>query len=292
MKIWILSSDSEIASTKRLLKALSKSRIETEVLNPLEIHFEFGRKGSSFFHSGKKLYLPEAVLPRLGWKSLAYGLRLCRAFQSAGLPVINSVESLEKASDKLLSLQIFHQRGLPIPQTRFSPLTANSEWQLFPKEKSHVFKTLQGSQGFGVTWQKTKAQSLAQVDAYRTVEVPFLVQETISESQGQDIRAFVIDDQIVGAMKRKGPPGELRSNLHQGGKAQSTVLTEKEKDLVLAATRSLGLYYSGVDFLRTKKGPLLLEANPSPGFEGISRACKKDLAEVLMTSLIAKLKSV
>lgn len=285
MKIWILSSDSSIASTKRLLKATRQSRHETEVLNPLEIQFEFGHKGSSFFIKGKKKPVPDLVLPRLGWKSLSYGLRLCRALQAAGVAVVNSAESLEKASDKLLSLQIFFQLGLPLPQTRYSPLSLKSDLQIFAKTDSHVFKTLRGSQGFGVTWQTNRAQSLAQADAYRTAEVPFLVQELITESMGEDVRALVIGNKVVAAIKRKGPPQELRSNLHQGGQAQKTKLSDEEISLALAATQGLGLFYSGVDFLRTKKGPLLLEANPTPGFDGISRTLGQDLAQVFLASL-------
>lgn len=288
MKILVLSSDSEIASTKRLLEALKKSHPETEVLNPNQIHFEFGAKGTSFFHSGKKLARYDLVLPRLGWGSMEYGLHLARAFESAGIQVINSAESLTKATHKLLCLQIFQTHRLPIPQTRFSALTLETKNQLFQKTRKAVFKTLQGSQGFGVTWALNSAQAQAQVDAYRTAKAPFLIQELIEESSGEDIRAFVIDGEIVAAMKRTANQDELRSNLHQGGKAQSAKLSQQEQKLVLAATKSLGLTYAGVDFLRSKKGPLLLEANPFPGFDGISKACKMNVAGLLTEKLFTK----
>lgn len=285
MKIWILSSDSEIASTKSLVTALQNSHHETEVLNPISLHFEFGRKGLQIFQAGKKLSLPDLILPRLGWQSLSYGLRLCRALEISETRILNSPESFEKSSDKLLSLQILSLHQIPVPQTRFSPLTLKSEWQIFKNSDAHVFKTLQGSQGFGVTWQNQRSQSLAQVDAYRTVQSPFLVQELIKESQGEDVRAFVINGEIVASMKRRAPRGELRSNLHQGGKAVRTELSKKEKQLVLQTAEVLGLYYAGIDFLRSQKGPLILEANASPGFEGISQASKQDIAAVFAESL-------
>ena len=186
-----------------------------------------------------------------------------------------------------MSLQIFHGLELPVPQTRFTPLNLRSDLHLLEKSKKHVFKTLHGSQGFGVTWQETKAQSQAQVDAYRTIRSPFLVQELIEDSVGEDIRAFVIQGEVKASMKRKSLGQDLRSNLHQGGSAKPVRLTALEKDLVLSATEGLGLFYAGVDFLRTKNGPLLLEANPSPGFEGISKTCRVDLAEELVQALLA-----
>jgi ribosomal protein S6--L-glutamate ligase len=287
MKILILSSDSSTAASKSLVECFSKSQHETDVLNPLEIHFEFGRNRTSFFHLGAERKLPQIVLLRLGWKSLAYGLRIGRFFESAGCRVVNSPDSVAKASDKLTSLQIFQKEGLAIPQTRFAHPTLKSEWHLAPNQEKYVFKTLKGSQGFGVTWQKSQAQAQAQVDAYRTLRATFLTQELVTESEGQDIRAFVIDGQVVASMKRQGPAGDLRSNLHQGGKATKIEISPAEKELALKACKSLGLYYAGVDFMRSTQGPLLLEANPSPGFEGINQACEINVAQKLMERLLA-----
>jgi len=286
MKIWILSSDSTIASTKRLLEAFSRSRFETEVLNPLELHIEFGRNRATCFHLGRERTLPDLVLLRLGWKSLAYGLRMGRFFESAGVRVLNSSESVARASDKLTSLQIFHQMKMPIPLTNFAHTTLKSEFHLLSdNSESHVFKTLKGSQGFGVTWQTTRTQSQAQVDAYRTLRASFLSQELVSESQGQDVRAFVINGKVVAAMQRQAPNGDLRSNLHQGGHAEVTRLNPTETKLVTQTCEALGLFYAGVDFLRSKDGPLLLEANPSPGFEGISQTCSTDVAGIFAQNL-------
>jgi ribosomal protein S6--L-glutamate ligase len=286
MKIWILSSDSGIASTKRLLEAFSRSRFETEVLNPLELHIEFGQNRTTCFHLGKERALPDLVLLRLGWKSLAYGIRMGRFFESAGVRVLNSSESVARASDKLTSLQIFHQMKLPIPLTNFAHTTLKSEFHLLSnQDESHVFKTLKGSQGFGVTWQTTRAQSQAQVDAYRTLRASFLSQELISESQGKDVRVFVINGKAVAAMQRHAPRGDLRSNLHQGGHAEITSLNRGETKLVTQACEALGLFYAGVDFLRSDDGPLLLEANPSPGFEGISQTCSVDITNILIENL-------
>lgn len=278
MKIWLLSSDSSTASLKRLVESFHKSQCETEIFDPLELHFEFGRNRTTCFHKGQELELPDLALLRLGWQSLSYGLRVGRFLESAGCRVLNSPSSVSLASDKLSSLQLFHSAELPVPQTAFAHRTLKSEWHLLPDHQQHVLKTLRGSQGFGVTWQTERQQAMAQVDAYRTVRAAFLAQELVAESAGRDVRAFVVGGEIVAAMERTGTPGDLRSNLHQGGKATRVELSAEEKRIALKACESLGLFYSGVDFLRTSKGPLLLEANPSPGFDGISQVCEVDVA--------------
>lgn len=288
--MWILSSDSQIASTKRLLEAAQRSRIETEVLNPLELSIEFGRNRATCFHKGRKLSLPDLVILRLGWKSLAYGIRMGRFFESAGVKVFNSSASVALASDKLSTLQVFYQQKLPIPRTHFAHPTLKSELHLLQDSEKHVFKTLKGSQGFGVTWQRTLAQSQAQIDAYRTLRASFLSQELVEESAGNDVRAFVINGKVAAAMVRKGPVGDLRSNLHQGGKAVATDLSDAEESLVKKAAQALGLFYSGVDFLRTSAGPLLLEANPTPGLEGISKVCDVDIAHGLIQEISGAMK--
>lgn len=252
----------------------------------MQLHFEFGRETFTCFQMGRKLSLPDLVLLRLGWKSLAYGLRVGRFLESAGCLVVNTPDSVAMASDKLTSLQVFSQHQLPVPRTRFAHPTLASEFHLLPDAEAHVFKTLKGSQGFGVTWQQTRAQSQAQVDAYRTLRAGFLSQELVAESSGQDVRAFVVDGKVVAAMQRQGPKGDLRSNLHQGGKAMRVQLSDDENEMAIQACQALGLFYAGVDFVRTKSGPLLLEANPSPGFEGISQVCETDVAAQFVSSLL------
>jgi ribosomal protein S6--L-glutamate ligase len=287
MKSWILSSDSKIASTKRLVRALQNSKYETEVLNPLDLHFEFGRQGPRLYLKGQlRKDLPDLVWPRLGWGPLEVGCRLAAFFEMIRIPVINSSQSIREASDKLLSLQLLTQEGLPIPQTRSTPLGLASEFHLFESRDAHVFKTLQGSQGFGVSWQMTRSQSQALIDTFRTAQTAVLVQELVQESFGEDVRAFVIQETVVTAIHRRGSREDLRSNLHQGGTAQMTTLSPQETELVLKASQVFGATYAGVDFLRTSEGPLLLEVNPCPGFQGISDATGLDLAQVLVNSLI------
>jgi ribosomal protein S6--L-glutamate ligase len=290
MKLLLLSSDSEIASTKALVSAAKEHNLDVEVVNPLEIHFEFSSRGvsqkSTFYVKSKKLIKPDLVLPRLGWKTSAHGLRVAHAFAACGIPVVNSPESLRKASDKLECLMEFHAAELPHPLTKFAFSGIDSKFHLLPKNKKQVFKLLSGSQGFGVTLTETLPQAQAQADSFRNIPTEFFTQEFLSEVKQGDYRAFVIDGKVVAAMKRKPAPGDFRANLHQGAKAFRTELTKKEIQIAERASQTLGLYYAGIDFIRTARGPLLLEANAFPGFEGISQITRIDVASLLIQSLI------
>jgi ribosomal protein S6--L-glutamate ligase len=285
MKSWILSSDSEIASTKRLLAALERHGLETEVLNPLELSFEFGRQGPRLFQRGIPVRSwPELVWPRLGWSTLEHGLRVSQFLESHQIPVINSSQSLRETSDKLLCLQILQQAEIPLPQTRFAHSSRPTEEHLFPQAESQVLKSLCGSQGFGVTWQTSRPQSRAALDSFRNLQSPILVQELVQESFGSDIRVLVAGGKALAAIRREGAKGDLRSNLHQGGQAAPIELTDLEKTLALRACETLGLFYAGVDFLRSSQGPLMIEVNPCPGFEGISKVTNQDWAEAVVAS--------
>jgi ribosomal protein S6--L-glutamate ligase len=290
MKLLLLSSDSEIASTKALLKAAEKHGLDVEVANPLEIHFEFSSRGSkkssTFYVKSKKLARPDLVLPRLGWKTMAYGLRVAQAFSAGGIPVVNSPESIHRASDKLGCLMEFHLADLPHPLSKFAFSGLDSKFHLLPKKNNQqVFKLLSGSQGFGVTLTESEAQARALADAYRNIPTEFFTQEFLSEVRRGDHRAFVIDGKVVAAMKRKPAPGDFRANLHQGAKAFRTELTKKEIQTAERAAQTLGLSYAGIDFIRTSRGSLLLEANAFPGFEGISQVSRTDVASLLLASL-------
>lgn len=295
MKLLLLSSDSEIASTKALLSAAKLHNLDVEVASPLDIHFEFSSqtksrpsaRAATFYVKSKKLVKPDLVLPRLGWKTSAHGLRVVQAFAACGIPVVNSPDSIRKASEKLECLMEFHAAGLPHPLSKFAFSGVDSKFHLLPpKNKKQVFKLLSGSQGFGVTLTETLPQAQAQADSFRNIPTEFFTQEFLSEVKKGDYRAFVIDGKVVAAMKRKPAPGDFRANLHQGAKAFRTELTKKEIQMAELASQRLGLYYAGIDFIRTSRGPLLLEANAFPGFEGISQVSRTDVAGLLIQSLI------
>ena len=155
-----------------------------------------------------------------------------------------------------------------------------------------VVKLLSSSQGKGVVLAETKKAAEALVDAFRGLDAHFLVQEFIKESSGTDIRCFVIDGKVVGAMKRTAQPGEFRSNLHQGGTAVKIKITKDERRSAIKAAKVLKLNVAGVDLLRSDTGPKILEVNSSPGLHGIEKATGKDIATIIIQSIEANVRSV
>ena len=116
------------------------------------------------------------------------------------------------------------------------------------------------------------------IEAFRGLYANFLVQEYIRESKGADIRCFVVGGKVVAAMQRQARDGEFRSNLHRGGTATKIKPSKAEIDTALRAARTMGLNIAGVDLLRSRRGPLVLEVNSSPGLEGIEATTGIDIA--------------
>jgi ribosomal protein S6--L-glutamate ligase len=184
-----------------------------------------------------------------------------------------------RSRDKLRSLQLLAKAGIGMPKTAFASLPKDIDNVINQVGGSPVvIKLLEGTQGIGVILAETRNSAKSVIEAFLGVEVNILVQEFIAEAKGADFRAFIVDGQIVGAMKRQGAEGDFRSNLHRGGKATLVELTPLEKSTAIKAAKKLGLSIAGVDMLRSKRGPLVMEVNSSPGLEGIEFATQVDIA--------------
>jgi ribosomal protein S6--L-glutamate ligase len=195
--------------------------------------------------------------------------------------VFSTLESqaLVRSRDKLRSLQLLAKAGLGMPKTAFASSPKNIDDVLNQVGGAPVvIKLLEGTQGIGVILAETRNSAKSVIEAFLDVEVNILVQEFIAEAKGADIRAFVVDGQIVGAMRRQGAEGDFRSNLHRGGTASLLELSPEEKLTAIKAVKKLGLVIAGVDMLQSARGPLVMEVNSSPGLEGIEGATKVDIA--------------
>jgi ribosomal protein S6--L-glutamate ligase len=183
-------------------------------------------------------------------------------------------------------LQIMARDGVGLPVTAFANSTSRTDAILeMVGGAPVVIKLLEGTQGIGVVLAETHKSAKSVIEAFHGVNINILVQEFIGESEGRDIRAFVIGRKIVAAMERSGPEGDFRSNLHRGGTAAVVTLSAAERATALKATSSMGLNVAGVDLLRSKKGPVVMEVNSSPGLEGIEGASKVDVALGIITFL-------
>ncbi|MGB0390842.1 MAG: 30S ribosomal protein S6--L-glutamate ligase [Salibacteraceae bacterium] len=280
MKIAILSRNANLYSTKRLIEAAEKRKHEVIVLDHLKCVIELEKKKPSIFYNGTYITDIDAIIPRIGASVTFYGTAVVRQFEMMGVFSSVKSQSLVNSRDKLRSLQIMARAGVGLPKTVFTNYT---------KDVNHIIesvggapliiKLLEGTQGLGVVLAETHNAANSVIEAFNGLKARVIAQEFVKEAGGADIRAFVVDGHVVGAMKRQGKKGEFRSNLHRGGSAEVIELTDEEELTAIKAARAIGLGVAGVDMLQSSKGPLVLEVNSSPGLEGIELATKKDIAK-------------
>lgn len=279
MKIAILSRNPKLYSTRRLVEAGEQRGHEMHVVDHLKCVLAIESGKPHIFYKGKELPEFNAVIPRIGASVTFYGAAVVRQFEQ--MKIFSTVESqaLVRSRDKLRSLQLLAQAGVGMPKTAFAsnPKDIDSLLDTIGGAPC-VIKLLEGTQGIGVILAETYKSAKSVVEAFMDLEANILAQEFIKEAGGADIRAFIVDGQIVGAMKRQGAEGEFRSNLHRGGKAQLIELSPIEKATAMKSAKKLGLSIAGVDMLQSSRGPLVMEVNSSPGLEGIEGATKVDIA--------------
>jgi ribosomal protein S6--L-glutamate ligase len=279
MRLAILSRNPSLYSTKRLVEAAQKRGHEVLVLDHLKCTVIIEEGKPAILYEGKPVGKIDAIIPRIGASVTFYGAAIVRQFEI--MEVFSAVKSqaIVRSRDKLRSLQILSKSGIGLPKTAFvyNPEHIDEVMQQVGGAPI-VIKLLEGTQGIGVVLAETKKAAKSVIEAFHGLEANFLIQEFIKESGGADIRAFVVDGKVVGAMKRQGKEGEFRSNLHRGGEGTKIRLSELEKNTALKAAKALGLSIAGVDMLQSKRGPLILEVNSSPGLEGIEKTTQKDIA--------------
>jgi ribosomal protein S6--L-glutamate ligase len=283
MKIAILSRNPNLYSTRRLVEAGQQRKHEVLIVDHTKCDLIIEKKNPVIIYRGKKLENVDAVIPRIGASVTFYGTAVVRQFEM--MKVFTSIESqaLLRSRDKLRSLQILSRAGLGLPKTVFTNYSRNvKEIVKAAGGAPVVVKLLEGTQGLGVVLAETDNAAESVIDAFNGLKVRVIVQEFIAEAKGADIRAFVVDGVVVGAMKRQAKKGEFRSNLHRGGTAMVIDLTEEEENAALKAARVMGLGICGVDMLQSAHGPLILEVNSSPGLEGIEKATGKNIAKSII----------
>lgn len=279
MKIAVLSRNPNLYSTKRLLEAIIAKGHEGVVIDHLKCDIIIDDAGPAIYYNGSKLEDIDAIIPRIGASVTFYGTAVVRQFEM--MKTFSAVSSLAitRSRDKLRSLQILSRSGLSMPKTAFTNFSKQENQVLkLVGDAPMVIKLLEGTQGLGVVLAESNKAAKSVVEAFEGLKARVILQEYIEEAGGADIRAFVVDGEVVGAMKRQGKEGEFRSNLHRGGSAKVIKLKRAEKTAALKAAEAMGLAIAGVDMLQSKRGPLILEVNSSPGLEGIENATNIDIA--------------
>jgi ribosomal protein S6--L-glutamate ligase len=254
--------------------------IKLDGKNP-EMHYRGGRILNDF----------DAIIPRIRPNITFYACALTRHFEAIGVYTQNSASSITKSRDKLYSLQLLINNGLPIPTTGFanSPLDTNDLIKMVGGAPL-IVKLLEGTQGKGVVLAETKKAAESLINAFKSLHANILVQQFIKEADGKDIRCFVINGKVVESIMRTAAPGEFRANIHMGGTAQKIKITPEEKRIAILAAKTMNLKVAGVDIIRGQNGPLLLEVNSSPGLEGIEGVSNKDIAGLMIEAIEKELK--
>ncbi|RZS99409.1 30S ribosomal protein S6--L-glutamate ligase [Aquimarina brevivitae] len=283
MNIKILSRSSKLYSTDAIVQAAIKRKHNIQVIDPLKCDIVIEKRKPEIYYQGKKLDHVDAVIPRIGASITFYGTAVVRQFEMMNVFTTVESQALVRSRDKLRSLQILSKAGLGLPKTVFTNYGRDVSGVI-----EHVggapliIKVLEGTQGLGVVLAETNKAAESVIEAFNGLQARVIVQEYIKEAKGADIRVFVVDGHVVGAMKRQGKEGEFRSNLHRGGTASVIELSDEEENAAIKAARAMRLGIAGVDLLQSERGPLILEVNSSPGLEGIEKATGKDIAKSII----------
>ncbi|SUB64371.1 Alpha-aminoadipate--lysW ligase lysX [Plesiomonas shigelloides] len=286
LSIAILSRDASLYSCQRLVAAAEARGFHIEVIDPLHCYINLNADEPSVHCQGQPLPVYDAVIPRIGASITFYGTSVLRQFEMLGSYVLNDSTSISRARDKLRSLRRLARKGIGLPITGFASSPGDTDDLIkMVGGAPLVVKLVEGTQGIGVVLAETRQAAESVIDAFRGLNANILVQEYIAEAQGSDIRCFVIGDRVVAAMKRQAKAGEFRSNLHRGGSATPVEISAAERDMAVRAAQIIGLNVAGVDILRSKRGPLVMEVNASPGIEGIERATGQDVAGQILDYL-------
>jgi ribosomal protein S6--L-glutamate ligase len=290
MKIILLASNPKLYSNQRIIEAAVKKNHDIEFCNVGECYIKVASNSSEVFNTeGKKIEDINYVIPRIKPSMTFYSSVIVRQFEVIGVPCLNSSEAITKSRDKLHTLQILSKQGFGIPTTSF----ANSSYETKDIIKliggaPLVVKLLEGTKGVGVVLAETNKAAESVINAFKSLKADILAQQYIKESKGQDIRCFVIGNEVVASMQRQAQEGEFRANIHLGATAKSIEISEEEKQLAIKAAKIIGLEIAGVDMVRSNNGPKILEINSSPGLEGIENASGIDIASKMIEYIEAK----
>lgn len=283
MNIAILSANTNLYSTRRLIEAGEARGHSIQAVDYLRCYMNIAADNPSMHYKGEELPAFDAIIPRIGAKRTFYGTAIVRQFEAVGTFTINPSIAITRSRDKLRSLQLLTRQGVGMPITGFANSTDDVDDLITMVGGAPlVIKIIEGTQGVGVVLAETKKAAQSVIQAFMGINANIIVQEYISESRGSDIRCLVIGDKVVASMKRQAEPGEFRSNIHRGGTAKVVQITKEEQTTAIKAAKVMGLKMAGVDLLRSKRGPLVMEVNSSPGLEGIETATNKDIAGMII----------
>jgi ribosomal protein S6--L-glutamate ligase len=289
MKLCILSCGPRSYSTRRFREAAAQRGYQVKVLNTLKFAIDLQRGVPDLYYRQKPLGHYDAVLPRIGASITYYGTAVVRQFQEMDIFCANTAHGILNSRDKLRSLQILSRHHIGIPRTTF----VRDKKDVLPAIERVggapvIIKLIEGTQGIGVLLAESVKAAESIVELLQSQKQNVLIQKFVAESKGRDIRAFVVGDRVVAAMRRVAQGQEFRSNVHRGGVAEAVELSETFRETAVRAAQIMGLRVAGVDMLESDSGPQIMEVNSSPGLEGIEQCTGLDIAGAVVEYIAAQ----
>ena len=283
MKLAILSRAPRCYSTQRLRTAAQDRGHAVKVLNTLRFAIDLSGDEPDLQFRGRRLSDYDAIIPRIGASITYFGTAVVRQFEQMDVYTPNSAAGIVNSRDKLRATQILSRHGIPMPPTTF----VRDRADVIPAIERVggapvVIKLLEGTQGIGVILAPELKVAEAIIETLHSTRQNVLIQRFVAESKGRDIRALVVGDRVVAAMRRVASGDEFRSNVHRGGSVEAVQLDEEFQDVAVRTAQIMGLRVAGVDMLESNDGPLVMEVNSSPGLEGIETATKLDVAGAII----------
>ncbi|MDH3300663.1 MAG: RimK family alpha-L-glutamate ligase [Acidimicrobiia bacterium] len=283
MKLAVLSRQPRSYSTRRLIAAAHERGHDVEVLDTLRLALDLSGDHHDLLYRGDQVADYDAILPRIGASITFYGMAVVRQFEQMDVYTPTTADAIANSRDKLRSIQLLARNSIPIPDTTF----VRDRGDVRPAIERVggapvVIKLLEGAQGIGVILAPEAKVAETVIETLQWTKQNVLIQRFVSESRGRDIRALVVGDQVIAAMRRIGKGDEFRSNVHRGGRTEPVELDDRSKKIAVRAAHTMGLRIAGVDMLEGASGPLVMEVNSSPGLEGIEGATDLDVAGAII----------
>ncbi|QDT08075.1 RimK family alpha-L-glutamate ligase [Planctomycetes bacterium K23_9] len=289
MKLAILSRGPNCYSTQRLKEAAVSRGHSVRVLDTLRFSIDLRKGEPDLYYRSKHLSDYDAIVPRIGASITYFGTAVVRQFEQMDVFTTSASAGISNSRDKLRCLQILSRHQIGIPATTF----VRERKDILPAIERVggvpiVVKLLEGTQGVGVILAETVQSAEAIIQTLQSTKQNVLIQRFVSESRGRDIRAFVVGDRVVAAMRRTAQGQEFRSNVHRGAIAERVILDETYCETAVRCAQIMGLRVAGVDMLETKEGPQVMEVNSSPGLEGIENCTQLDIAGAIVDYVAAQ----
>lgn len=283
MKIGIISFGTQNHATRRLVEAVLAVGHTPQVLNPFGFYLHIGGSGTCIYYEDTSATDFDVMLPRLSAATAQYGEEVVAHLEWVGTPVVNRSYAIANARHKFRALRILAQHGLPVPPS-FAAGSARHVDQSVDQtgEYPFIMKPFEGTHGNAILLLDTPISLRSAIDAMCDLHQDYVIQPFIGESAGNDVRVIVVGGKIVASMRRTAQQGEFRSNIHRGGQGHPIELQSEYGDMAVRATEAMELDIAGVDLLETPAGPIVLEVNPSPGFEEIEAVTGIKVAEAMI----------